>query len=66
MYICICKKITDSQIHQEVENGASTLNELSERLGVATQCGKCGKCARKMIRRKASEMAYFPVNVVAA
>lgn len=66
MYICICKKITDSQIHQEVENGASTLNDLSERLGVATQCGKCGKCARNMIRRKVAEMAYFPIDVVAA
>lgn len=63
MYICICKQITDGQIHQEVENGASTLEELGERLGVAT---KCGKCARNMIRRKVSEMAYFPVDVVAA
>lgn len=66
MYICICKKITDTQIHHEVENGATTLDELSRRLGVATQCGKCGKCARKMIRRKVSEMAYFPIDVVAA
>lgn len=66
MYICLCKKITDTQIHQEIENGATTLNELSKRLGVATQCGKCGKCARKMIRRKASKIAYFPIDIVAA
>lgn len=66
MYICICKQITDTQIHQEIENGATTLAELSKRLGVATQCGKCGRCARNMIRRKAREMAYFPVDVVAA
>lgn len=65
MYICICKKITDTQIHQEVENGATTLKELSKRLGVSTQCGKCGKCARNMIRRKVSEMASFPINLVA-
>lgn len=66
MYICICKKITDKQIHQEIENGATTLDELSNRLGVASQCGKCGKCVRNMIRRKASKMAYFPIDVVAA
>ncbi len=66
MYICICKKITDTQIHQAVENGATSLDELSERLGVATQCGKCGKCARKMVRRKVAEMSYFPIDVVAA
>lgn len=66
MYICICKKITDTQIHQAVENGATSLDDLSERLGVATQCGKCGKCARNMVRRKVAEMAYFPIDVVAA
>lgn len=66
MYICICKKITDTQIYKEVENGAHTLDELSKRLGVSTQCGRCGKCARNMIRRKVSEMAHFPIDVVAA
>lgn len=66
MYICICKKITDTQIHQEVENGATTLEELSEKLGISTQCGRCEKCAKNMIRRKVSEMTYFPIDVVAA
>jgi len=66
MYICICKKITDTQINLEVENGATTLQEVSKRLGVSTQCGKCGKCARNMIRHKVSEMAYFPADAMSA
>ncbi len=66
MYICICKKITDTQIYQEVERGASSVDELSERLGVSSQCGKCKKCVHKMLSRKVSEMAYFPIDVIAA
>jgi bacterioferritin-associated ferredoxin len=64
MYICICKKITDTQIYQEIEKGATTLKELSEQLGVSTQCGKCGKCARNMIRHKVSDMASFPADAI--
>ncbi len=64
MYVCICKKITDTQILQEVERGASTINEISEKLGVATQCGKCKKCAQKMIKQKVADMQYFPANML--
>ena len=64
MYVCICKKITDTQILQEVERGASTINEISEKLGVATQCGKCKKCAQKMIKRQVADMQYFPINIL--
>ena len=64
MYVCICKKITDTQILQEVEREASTINEISERLGVATQCGKCKKCAQKMVKRRVAEMQYFPVDML--
>ncbi len=45
MYICICRGITDTQIRNEVHEGACCLRDVSRRLGVATQCGKCAKCA---------------------
>ena len=66
MYVCICKKITDTQIIQEVERGATTVNEISERLGTSTQCGKCKKCVRKLVRKQVSEMTYFPASLVLA
>jgi len=64
MYICICNKITDTEINREIEKGARTLEDLNEKLGVASQCGKCGKCARKLIKDKVSEMNSFPINFV--
>jgi len=49
MYICICNQVTDEHIRNEMCNGAGTVKELGERLGVARECGKCGQCARKLI-----------------
>jgi bacterioferritin-associated ferredoxin len=45
MYICLCNAITESQIRQAVDLGATTLGELGEGLGVGENCGKCKGCA---------------------
>ncbi|MFT6957160.1 MAG: bacterioferritin-associated ferredoxin [Halieaceae bacterium] len=49
MYVCICKGITDTQIRAAVQNGASSLCEVQNTLGVASQCGKCGILAREIV-----------------
>jgi bacterioferritin-associated ferredoxin len=51
MYICLCKGVTDSQIRQAVCQGACSMRELRQRLGVASQCGKCGHCAQSLLRQ---------------
>lgn len=51
MYVCMCHSVTDSDIHQLVRvEGVRSLDELGERLGVATQCGKCAQCAKGVLR----------------
>ncbi len=55
MYVCICRAITDSQIRDEVRQGASSLREVGKNLGVASQCGKCGQHARSVIRDALSD-----------
>lgn len=45
MYVCICNGVTDKQIIKQAQSGASTLRDLQESLGVATNCGKCAKLA---------------------
>jgi bacterioferritin-associated ferredoxin len=50
MYVCLCKGITDAQIRAAVEDGASSMRELRNTLGVASQCGKCGILARDIVR----------------
>jgi bacterioferritin-associated ferredoxin len=51
MYVCICRAVTDSQIRHAANNGASTLKDLRQSLGVASECGQCASCAKDCLRK---------------
>jgi bacterioferritin-associated ferredoxin len=57
MYVCLCKGITDTQIRAAVADGASSLREVHNSLGVASQCGKCGIIARDIVRESLDDLA---------
>ena len=67
MYVCICNNVTDSDIRDAVHNGVRDLDGLSEELNVATCCGQCKTCAKRLLREAKAEQAYatlaeaFPV-----
>lgn len=50
MYVCLCKGITERQIHRAIDEGACSMRDLRQQLGIATQCGRCGKCARTILK----------------
>ena len=50
MIVCLCKQVSCKEIRSAAAGGAQTLRDLSRDLGVATQCGKCAKCARGILR----------------
>jgi bacterioferritin-associated ferredoxin len=56
MYVCLCKGITDTQIRAAVQDGASSLREVRNTLGVASQCGKCGILTRDIVRQSLDDM----------
>ncbi len=63
MYVCLCKGITDSQIRMAVADGATSLRQVRDALGVSTECGKCRCDARQILqaalsRRETSELCY--------
>lgn len=69
MYVCLCHQVTDDEIRRLVrDDGVHTLRELGERLGVATQCGKCAGCAREVLReaRREAICAASPPGCMAA
>ncbi len=49
MYVCVCNGVTDKEIRKAVARGAGTLQELHDRLGVASQCGSCAEHAMSLI-----------------
>jgi len=55
MYVCVCNKVTDGQIRQACEQGAFSMECLKGQLKVATCCGRCQDCARKVLHQAQSE-----------
>ncbi|MCJ8312097.1 MAG: bacterioferritin-associated ferredoxin [Saccharospirillaceae bacterium] len=49
MYVCLCKGITDSQIKNAVDDGATSLRALRKELGAMTQCGKCASLTKEIL-----------------
>jgi bacterioferritin-associated ferredoxin len=51
MFVCVCNGITDRQIEEAIDAGASSLEELTCALGVGAGCGTCGDYARHLLRK---------------
>lgn len=60
MYVCICNGVTDKQIIRQAQSGATSLRDLQDSLGVATNCGKCAKLAKDIL----AEHQVFPSGFV--
>lgn len=50
MYICICRAVTDRKIKDAINEGATSLDDLKQCLGVATCCGKCACSANHLLQ----------------
>lgn len=50
MYVCVCKAVTERQIHEAAQGGARTLSDLRRELGVTIDCGRCASCARDCLK----------------
>ncbi len=50
MFVCICNGITDSDIRQAMDDGASTVRDLNRTMGVGSCCGKCTRVARDVLK----------------
>ena len=48
MIVCICRRISDSQISRHALAGMG-FDDIQFELGVATQCGKCEGFARNVV-----------------
>lgn len=50
MYVCVCNAVTERQIHHAAAQGARTLRDLRQSLGVTAECGRCARCAHDCLR----------------
>jgi bacterioferritin-associated ferredoxin len=66
MFVCVCNKVTDSDIREACDNGASSLNCLKDRLKVATCCGRCEDCAKRVLRDAQVERHFTSLSLATA
>jgi len=45
MYVCLCKGITDSKVHELANGGSVCHDELASKLGI-NEDGCCGRCVQ--------------------
>ncbi len=51
MIVCVCNNISEREIVQAVELGATSMDALRADLGVATCCGNCRQCAGELLQQ---------------
>ncbi|RUO65780.1 bacterioferritin-associated ferredoxin [Pseudidiomarina planktonica] len=55
MYVCLCKGVTDHTIREAVDQGVTSMRELRQEFGVASQCGCCKQCAKDVLGEALTE-----------
>ncbi|MFD2191086.1 (2Fe-2S)-binding protein [Pistricoccus aurantiacus] len=51
MYVCICKGVSDRTLRAAVaEGGARSWREVREETGCGSQCGKCARVGKSIVR----------------
>ncbi len=62
MYVCVCNQVTDSQIRHAFSEGVTTFESLQNRLKVATCCGRCSDCAKRVLRESSRPTMSFDMS----
>lgn len=55
MYVCVCAGITDADVIETIKDGANTMGDLQEELGVATCCGRCKEMCCHLLDKHADQ-----------
>lgn len=53
MIVCVCRRISDREIVHHAHCGMG-FDELQFELGLASQCGRCEDCARRLLAQCAA------------
>lgn len=49
MFVCLCHRVTDTQIIEAIENGCDSLKKIRCCTGAMSQCGKCGTMCKDIL-----------------
>jgi bacterioferritin-associated ferredoxin len=52
MLVCVCRMVSDREVHAAMARGASTVGELAKACGAGTECGSCCELLQALLRVK--------------
>ena len=55
--LCSCRRVSDRQIADHVEQGACTLSDVQEACGAGTRCGGCVPSIEDVVERLTANLA---------
>jgi len=53
MIVCLCKAVSESEIHQSMDDGMDSFPKLQNSLSVGTQCGSCVCEVKEILKKRA-------------
>lgn len=64
MYVCVCKGVREGDIRSPTHGEwGLRMGDLRERLGVRSECGKCGKRALGLLRDRREETVNLELQM---
>jgi bacterioferritin-associated ferredoxin len=61
MYVCVCNAVTDQEVDQAIDAGATTRQEVTRACGAGGDCGSC----HRMIEERIAEKQAAPLIAAA-
>jgi bacterioferritin-associated ferredoxin len=55
MYVCLCKAVTDADIHEAVNGGVRSMRQLARATGCSSNCGRCAVTAAEILDQATSQ-----------
>lgn len=62
MNVCACKWISDQQIQQALKQGYRTIADLSLRLGIGLECGRCLDKVHELLQAGLADLSPVAVD----
>jgi bacterioferritin-associated ferredoxin len=59
MFVCLCKAVTDREIHEAVDGGVDHIEQLEQLYGVGSGCGCCRTTAQELIDSRLMESRSY-------
>ena len=57
MIVCLCKGVSDRDVHAAIEQGSKTVRDVGRCCRAGTDCGACVGAVRDMLQRRRGRTA---------